>query len=288
MTRDRPDNISVRTLLAAANFTPGTTTTESRRQSTDMNPFTFQSPRFPQGLPTDLASRAVTVDTGGGQSLVSRRPRSQRLAPLLIATGRRLTHTLTTRGNSGAGQENVEEEGRELFSNFVSHQAQTENPEAAERLGISPPASYTNERLVRIGRELRHIARSLENSPLRQRVRHRAAQVQPGISQGEFRGLLRELFAGGGVTRERIVVLFIFCCDVAMGCSLLTGSGAELCARFMAWSLAFISENVCAWVRSHGGWGTVMGAGFSKLSLSLALAGVIIVGYGVIRYVTSS
>ena len=76
-------------------------------------------------------------------------------------------------------------------------------------------------------------------------------QVSTNISYQEFKDLLTELFAAGGITKERIVVLFFFCSDVAIRS---LRRGAELCRQFLHWSFSFITEKVCSWVRSHGGW----------------------------------
>lgn len=236
----------------------------------------------------ETSSNQFTVKTSGGQSLIARRPHSQRLPPLMISGHRRVSEHERVhwrRGEERMG-ENVVEEGRELFSNFMYHQAQTEHPEALERLRTLTPASHRNAKLVKIGRELRHIAQSLENSPQRQRVRQRASQVNPNITRSEFRNLLLGLFSQSGITREGIVVLFFFCCDVALHG--LTDRGAEVFEKFVSWSLSFIAESVCAWVRAQGGWGKVMTRGLNTLSVSLVLAGVILVGYGVMRYVTRS
>ncbi|KAL8561295.1 hypothetical protein ACOMHN_047150 [Nucella lapillus] len=241
-------------------------------------------------METSDLSRQLTVKTSGGQSLVDRRPYSRRLPPLKICGHRKVTGEERLHWGRGEDRgrvgETVVEEGRELFSNFMYDQAQTERPEAVERLRTLTPASYRNAKLVRIGRELRHIAQSLVDSPQRQRVRQRASQVNPDITRSDFQSLLKGLFGRGGTTREGIVVLFFFCSDVALRC--LTDKGAEGFEQFVAWSLSFISESVCAWVRSHGGWAKVMSRGLSTLSVSLALAGVIVVGIGVFKYVTRS
>lgn len=76
-------------------------------------------------------------------------------------------------------------------------------------------------------------------------------QVNTNITYEEFKDLLSELFAAGGITKERIVVLFFFCSDVAIRS---LQRGMDLFSRVISWSLSFITEFVCSWVRSHGGW----------------------------------
>ena len=73
------------------------------------------------------------------------------------------------------------------------------------------------------------------------------------IDYGQFRDMLSELFAyGGGITKERIVVLFFFCSDLAI--RTLKEKMIDLFKRFIDWSCFYIVEKVAAWVRRHGGW----------------------------------
>lgn len=68
------------------------------------------------------------------------------------------------------------------------------------------------------------------------------------MSQAQFRSLLIELFLGQ-FSRERIIVLFFFCTDLASRAY----QAGSLC-QFMKWSFDFIMEHVCVWVYRHGGW----------------------------------
>lgn len=69
------------------------------------------------------------------------------------------------------------------------------------------------------------------------------------ITHEEFMGFLDELFTDG-ITKERIVVLFFFCSDVVVRAY----SNPESLRNLFMWSLEFIFDRVCGWVRDHGGW----------------------------------
>ena len=74
-----------------------------------------------------------------------------------------------------------------------------------------------------------------------------------------FTSLLDELLHGdnGSITREKIVVLFFFCSDLAI--HHLKASMMDLFERCISWSLQFIVKHVCGWVQKHGGWVSVQG-----------------------------
>lgn len=80
--------------------------------------------------------------------------------------------------------------------------------------------------------------------------------ISPQVGIGEvsfeqFRDFLTELFFEGTITKERIMVLFFFCSDVAIR---TLSHGVECFQQFFNWSVQFITDHVCSWVRQHGGW----------------------------------
>ncbi len=72
------------------------------------------------------------------------------------------------------------------------------------------------------------------------------------ISYDQFFDLLTELFLAGGVTRERILVLFFFCSDLAI--RTLRQQTVDIFQRCLAWSQKYIVDRVCLWVQQQGGW----------------------------------
>lgn len=230
------------------------------------------------------------MTAASGPTLVARRPSSHSLTRLKISHGRS-SDDFDFQGDAfgeetWASEEDVAEEGRQLFQNFLFDRVQTETPDAVEDIPVEilrTPAGYANPVWAKTGRELRNMADAFAQTAERRRVKQKASEVSTNISYEEFKDLLSELFAAGGITKERIVVLFFFCSDVAIRC--LKGA-AELCAQFVSWSISFITEKVCSWVRSHGGWGEVMGSSFNSLPRVLFLAATIVIGFGVVRYIT--
>jgi len=105
--------------------------------------------------------------------------------------------------------------------------------------------------------DLGSLTDSFRRSGGRQEVSRRAAMVDLGsLSQENLTLMLSELFHDGGITQERILVLFYFCADLAVRAvksGLLT-----IVSSLTKWSLAFIRGPVSAWVRCCGGWADVL------------------------------
>ncbi|PVD19782.1 hypothetical protein C0Q70_20273 [Pomacea canaliculata] len=226
-------------------------------------------------------TRGVVMATGG-QTLVSRRRNSSLLAPLYIPHTEATT-CVDADPFDGHVDEDVVEEGRQLFNNFVYERVKSQGTEELADVTVLTPAGYANPLWAKTGRELRIMADEFARTTERQRVQEQASQVNTNITYEEFKDLLSELFAAGGITKERIVVLFFFCSDVAIRS---LQRGMDLFTRVISWSLSFITEFVCSWVRSHGGWNQVMKSPFKTLPRVLLLASAIVIGVGVIRYVS--
>ena len=93
------------------------------------------------------------------------------------------------------------------------------------------------------GRALQILADQFARSHERLMVRQRAEQVDiSSLTKDKFLSMLSELFKGGRVTRERILVLFFFCSDVAI-CAIRNEAG-RLLASLTEWSLIFIKDQV--------------------------------------------
>ena len=72
------------------------------------------------------------------------------------------------------------------------------------------------------------------------------------LTYDHFKTILTELFTQGGITREKIVILFFFCSDLAV--KAYHNSYVSYCITLLSWSLRFIFDFVCDWVQSRGGW----------------------------------
>merc|ERR1712192_101839 len=110
---------------------------------------------------------------------------------------------------------------------------------------------------VEVREDLSTLAERFARSEGRQAVRRRAEQVELcSITQDNFSQLLSELFHDGGITQERILVLFFFCSDLALR-ALRAGLRATL-SKLTRWSVAFLRSTVAAWVRCKGGWNNLL------------------------------
>ncbi|XP_021948022.1 apoptosis regulator BAX isoform X2 [Folsomia candida] len=151
--------------------------------------------------------------------------------------------------------EEVAEEGRHLYLDFIrteiSRNGLTDTCITVEETLVGPPDKMLE--WVRAGKELRQLADAFSRSKERDAVRQKASKIPvETLDIDHFMQLLQELFQGGAITRERIVVLFFFCADVAMQ-ALRQGLHSTF-HRLVEWSLRYIATQVAAWVYSCGGW----------------------------------
>lgn len=106
-----------------------------------------------------------------------------------------------------------------------------------------------------MGRQLKQIAEEFERDPKRRTVRENANKVQlADITKENFMKLLEELFQDA-ITREKIVVLFFFCTDVALRA---VSFAKELVVKLMGWSFSYLINTVCKIVHELGGWDNLL------------------------------
>ncbi|XP_072167251.1 uncharacterized protein [Diadema setosum] len=148
---------------------------------------------------------------------------------------------------------------------FTDHHTTSRSSVASNGSATPSLLKYQNPKWARKGRDLRKLADQFARSPERQRVREKASETidDDNITAAMFWDMLSELFFQGQVTRERVVVLFFFCSDVAIFA--LGQKSVEYFHRFMVWALQFIRRHVCNWVADNGGWDTVLYASVSTL-----------------------
>ena len=105
--------------------------------------------------------------------------------------------------------------------------------------------------------DLATLAERFARSEGREAVRRRADQVELcSLTQDNFSHLLSELFQDGGITQERVLVLFFFCSDLALR-ALRAGLRTTL-SQLTRWSVAFLRGTVAVWVRCKGGWDNLL------------------------------
>ena len=146
---------------------------------------------------------------------------------------------------------------------------------------------YPHPSLAAFGRDLRRIAEQFEKSKERESIKKRADDVNlESIRYEEFHHLLQNLFSNG-VSRERIVVLFFFCSDLAYRAA--TSGTFHLCRLLFTWSLTFVIDRVCLWVQTQGGWAVVLGEYFPRFAVTAcAVLGCIAFGIYIKRYLTGN
>ncbi|XP_077988580.1 apoptosis regulator BAX-like [Glandiceps talaboti] len=189
--------------------------------------------------------------------------------------------------------DDIVEEGRELFQNFLTDEIRREGLHEPAYLtpgpypattpstatlrspvsGLSSPSSehYRYPMWARTGKELRRLADTFSQTNERHQVRERACRISlhEDFTYDHFKDLVSTLFSGG-MTRERIVILFFFCSDMAI--LTLRQNMLDYFNRILMWSLRYISERVCSWVREHGGWEPVIRGSLPYLNCAAAIA----------------
>ena len=154
----------------------------------------------------------------------------------------------------------------------------------------SGPASingYAHPSLATFGRDLKRIAEQFEKSKERDAIKRKAEEVNlHAIEYEGFRSLLLDLFREG-ISRAKIIVLFFFCSDLAFRSATL--GTTQRCCKLFTWSLAFIMDVVCDWVRRQGGWGVVLGEYVPKFFMTAcAVLGCIAFSIYIKRCITSA
>lgn len=134
--------------------------------------------------------------------------------------------------------------------------------------GIQPPPgssidilneyeNYAEQMMTGVGQDLRRIAAQIEASNEREIIRRRAQTVNLRIDSFErYSAMLNGLFPDNRITREGIVVLFFFCSDIALRA--YASSPIAHFHQLVGWTLKFIFNHVCSWVRRQGGWNKVI------------------------------
>ena len=160
-------------------------------------------------------------------------------------------------------------EGARLYREFLTARLSSAVPLYSR---VHPPA-----RPAPFSSELAGLAERFGRTAGREEVRQRAEQADlASLDQEGFTAMLSELFQDGGVTQERILVLFFFCSDLAVRAA-RAGLRAVL-ARLTRWSCSFVRTVVAGWVACRGGWERllqpVVTPGLAQLGLGAAVLGL--------------
>jgi len=141
------------------------------------------------------------------------------------------------------------DQGERLYRNFLRDQLQQNN--------LSPPRGDSLFSSDPLEHDLSSLAERFSRSEGREEVRERAELVDLSTLNSEnFNSLLSELFHDGGITQERLLVLFFFCSDLTIRAC--REGLTSLCRKITLWTLAFIRGTVTCSVRIQGGWSRVL------------------------------
>ncbi|CAH0550380.1 unnamed protein product [Brassicogethes aeneus] len=142
------------------------------------------------------------------------------------------------------------------------------------QLGSSETGGYSSSRRFR---SLRSMADRFENSQQRRWVREQAQNVDlDSLNAHTFQELLSGLFEQGGITCERVLVLFYFCADLSIRALQEKISGYFLQIYF--WTTCYISGRLAFWIEKQGGWAALLPGSVGYLSFNWSYAGMFIIG----------
>ncbi|XP_044736080.1 uncharacterized protein LOC123298201 isoform X2 [Chrysoperla carnea] len=156
--------------------------------------------------------------------------------------------------------EEIVDEGLRLYLQFLQDEI--------AHCRLNPPDCLNSSNSGTIPRNigsLRLLADQFSSSPHRQWVRMQAESVPlDSIDFVSFTELLLGLFQEGGVTWERVVVLFFFCADLSIRA--LKESLMRTFQRITQWTTTFICDNFSRWVAANGGWTEILQTSISQAS----------------------
>lgn len=152
-------------------------------------------------------------------------------------------------------------EGATIYREFLREEFRRRNIQEPPCLNSNPyPRMRANSMadVVRASNQLCFMSDQFARSPMRQWVQEQADSVSlQYLDFNSFSDLLYGLFQEGGVTWERVLVLFFFCADVSIRAfrEKLQGQFHDI----ISWSLQFISgKQFTQWIQDNGGWARVL------------------------------
>jgi len=161
-------------------------------------------------------------------------------------------------GLHSEGLQGESEEGEYLYRQFLARRLGEEALNHNQLYARHLEMNYQQQR--HLDTDLTILAERFSRSLGREQVRQKAEQVEiSSITQENFTMMLTELFHDGGITQERILVLFFFCSDLAIRA---VRSGLQSAVSTLTrWTVGFLRGTVAAWVRCRGGWDSVLSGG---------------------------
>lgn len=212
------------------------------------------------------------------------RRNSQHLAPLVLEDDYRQRSSWAWSYSKPVSLEEVTDEGERLLFHFVKEEMTKEKlhtpEELQEEFDLRSFTDGEHKEWANAGRELRQLADKFMKTRARRKVKEQAYGVgkADSITEEKFRTLLQNLFEGG-ITQDKIVVLFVFCADVAVASLTKEHPAVDLCVQCLKWALKFMKEYVCAWVQQNGGWSVVFDQSVKLIKNIFMCIGIAVVAY---------
>ncbi|XP_032795741.2 uncharacterized protein LOC116932114 isoform X1 [Daphnia magna] len=157
----------------------------------------------------------------------------------------------------------LQTQSRELYANFVREEIQLQGLPVPHVPSLDT-IQFSNPLWVCNASSLRQLANEFSLSPLRNEVCYRAQSVDLTTLNGQnFSEMIQEVFSGGSLTKERILVVFFFCSDVALFA--LQNHTLNLFCKLIQWSTDYITGKFSNFICSQGGWTAVLNSSMNTL-----------------------
>ncbi|EFX86309.1 hypothetical protein DAPPUDRAFT_313331 [Daphnia pulex] len=165
--------------------------------------------------------------------------------------------------NSTPSDSELQIQSRELYTNFVREEIELQGLPVPD-VPVLDNIQFSNPLWICNASNLRQLANEFSQSPLRNEVRLRAQSVDLTTLNGQnFSEMIQEIFSGGTLTRERVLVVFFFCSDVALFA--LQNHTLNLFSKLIQWSTDYITGRFSNFISSQGGWTAVLNNSINTL-----------------------
>lgn len=151
--------------------------------------------------------------------------------------------------------QDVEDEGQELFQNFLFHQIEREPSLIIEDVAIKGLSGYSNDLRAENGLALQLKAEAFRGTKQREDLRGSSANVDLSMTQEQFKAHLNRFYFQDRARLNGILGLFFLCSDITIRA---LKESLELFEKYLTWSLDFIKSSVSLWVHQQGGWSAVL------------------------------
>ncbi|GFR95068.1 apoptosis regulator BAX [Elysia marginata] len=149
----------------------------------------------------------------------------------------------------------VEEEGQELFQNFLKDQIEREPAIIVEDLVFERLSGYSNDLWAEDGLALQLKADAFKTTRQREDIRASSAAVDLSMTHEQFKAHLNRFYFKDRAKLRGILGLFYLCSDITIRA---LKESLELFEKYLMWSLQFIKTSVSLWVHQQGGWSLVL------------------------------